>query len=333
MELSTLEQKQLKIFALVAFGMPLLMGIVMYVGYRQHLDLTTLVNTQMYYPAAGGILALWLTKKGDTQMPKIFYGYFLALTFLFVCMSVASVLISNVNWIIISSLLIVVSSLIGWIIYFVTKKDKRRAYGLLGQNYKQTVLMILLFLALYMLRTAIAYFIEGGMSAVLTVFSNGYLWLNTLIIMINFPFAFTAFFGEEYGWRYFLQPLLQKRFGKLNGVIVLGIVWGLWHLPINLFYYSPQTALQSIVGQLITCISYSIFFGYVYMKTNNIWSAVWIHFFNNNLIPVITLSFSADVIANQIVTWPDIVVSLILNGVLFASFALSKQYKQNVNGG
>ena len=51
------------------------------------------------------------------------------------------------------------------------------------------------------------------------------------------------FFGEEYGWRYYLQPVLQKRFGLRAGVIILGVVWGLWHIPDDLFrYYLPFSA-------------------------------------------------------------------------------------------
>lgn len=44
-----------------------------------------------------------------------------------------------------------------------------------------------------------------------------------------------VFFGEEYGWRYFLWPKLQNRFGKRKGVLLLRILWGLWHLPLNFF--------------------------------------------------------------------------------------------------
>ncbi|MCS4523181.1 CPBP family intramembrane metalloprotease [Clostridium botulinum] len=47
-------------------------------------------------------------------------------------------------------------------------------------------------------------------------------------------------FGEEYGWRYFLQTAFQERLGKRKGIIFLGIIWGIWHLPLNLFYYSPK---------------------------------------------------------------------------------------------
>ncbi|MFD7667548.1 CPBP family intramembrane glutamic endopeptidase [Streptomyces sp. NPDC059788] len=38
--------------------------------------------------------------------------------------------------------------------------------------------------------------------------------------------------GEEIGWRCFLQPLLRARFGPLTTSVVVGVVWGSWHVQI-----------------------------------------------------------------------------------------------------
>lgn len=96
-----------------------------------------------------------------------------------------------------------------------------------------------------------------------------------------------AFFGEEYGWRYYLQPLLQKKFGLKGGVILLGCVWAVWHLPIDFFYYTtPDMGLAALASQFVTCISLGIFMAYTYMKTQNIWVPIIIHFLNNNMVVV-----------------------------------------------
>jgi membrane protease YdiL (CAAX protease family) len=46
-----------------------------------------------------------------------------------------------------------------------------------------------------------------------------------------FIFLFIAL-GEEPGWRGFLLPRLEQRFGPLYASLVLGAIWALWHLPL-----------------------------------------------------------------------------------------------------
>jgi CAAX protease family protein len=36
--------------------------------------------------------------------------------------------------------------------------------------------------------------------------------------------------GEELGWRAYLQPYLQTRFPVLRSSLVVGVLWGLWHV-------------------------------------------------------------------------------------------------------
>ena len=85
-----LEKKQLLIFALIAFGIPYLMGIPMAFGYQRGTSLDFFANAQMYYPAAGAIVVFLLTKTEFPMPRRFFYGY-LVLTVLFAISSVLSV--------------------------------------------------------------------------------------------------------------------------------------------------------------------------------------------------------------------------------------------------
>jgi membrane protease YdiL (CAAX protease family) len=46
---------------------------------------------------------------------------------------------------------------------------------------------------------------------------------------------------EEIGWRGFALPLLQRRLSPLAASLVLGLIWGIWHLPAFFLSGTPQS--------------------------------------------------------------------------------------------
>lgn len=324
MEWNETEKKQLIIFAAAAFGLPILMGILMGIGYYQGNDIIAFPNAQMYYPAAGVMLALLFTKRKEELLPKKFYTGFLMTTAVMMITAIVSIIMPQLNWMALGQIPIIIFSIICLILLLLEKKEVRAAYGLRFLNGKKSWLCMLLFLGLYILRLFVNCLIEGQTTMFIDIFTDPMTYAMMFSLIISFFLAFTAFFGEEYGWRYFFQPLLQKRFGLKGGVFVLGVLWGLWHLPINIFYYSPDTWMISVCLQLITCISLGIFFGYGYMKTENIWVPVVMHYINNNMIAVVT--GTAD-IGNQVYRLADIPIMIVIN-LIFAVFIFSKVYKR-----
>lgn len=67
--------------------------------------------------------------------------------------------------------------------------------------------------------------------------------------LVLYPAAYFShfYFGplfEEAAWRGFALPRLQKKFSPLTGTLILGVLWGLWHLPV----YLPSNIQKSGLG-------------------------------------------------------------------------------------
>jgi membrane protease YdiL (CAAX protease family) len=80
-----------------------------------------------------------------------------------------------------------------------------------------------------------------------------------------FPLFIMKFFldaglGEELGWRGFLLPRLQARYSALVSSIIVGIVWGLWHLPLFMLKgMSPTYEMGQTFGVVPSLLGYTVF--------------------------------------------------------------------------
>ena len=171
--------------------------------------------------------------------------------------------------------------MLGWIFLLTEKKTKREDYGLCLHGKLLTALVICVyFLAVKTAMVFLSMAMQGGDSwaEYLAYWRTSAPWVMAVVLVPNFFLSFLPFFGEEYGWRYYLTPALQGRFGARRGALAVGVLWGLWHLPLNLFFYSPDTSLQSIAAQLVVCASLSHQRRLVYMMKLHL-STLFLNFF------------------------------------------------------
>ena len=59
-------------------------------------------------------------------------------------------------------------------------------------------------------------------------------YIMVLVLAAPFMVPIMLFGGglEEAGWRYVLQPELEKKYGFLLSTLTVSVIWWLWHLPL-----------------------------------------------------------------------------------------------------
>ena len=91
-----------------------------------------------------------------------------------------------------------------------------------------------------------------------------YLVTFPIIVLINLPFG--SGLGEEAGWRGFALPKLLERFSPLVASIILGALWGLWHIP-ALLMSSWEGSSQGLL-LFIYVIPLTIIMTWLYCKSH-----------------------------------------------------------------
>jgi membrane protease YdiL (CAAX protease family) len=79
----------------------------------------------------------------------------------------------------------------------------------------------------------------------------------------------TTALAEEPGWRDFALPRLQTRFGAVLGTVVLGLLWGGWHLPLFFTDWGgwPNSTWFQPVLFVASCVPLSLVMTWVFNRT------------------------------------------------------------------
>jgi membrane protease YdiL (CAAX protease family) len=92
---------------------------------------------------------------------------------------------------------------------------------------------------------------------------------------------------EEFGWRGYAQQPLQEKIGVLPASFVIGVVWGLWHLPLW-FMAGDMHSAYSFVAFVMMTISISFVYAWLYNASGKKLIAVLVlHAMSNTAAPLL----------------------------------------------
>jgi len=101
------------------------------------------------------------------------------------------------------------------------------------------------------------------------------------LIWLLFYLLITGPLCEELGWRGFALPRLLNRFSPFTASLILGVIWGVWHLP-SFFLSGMVQKEMSLVLFVIYTPCLSILMTWVFQHTHgSVLSAVMIHYTAN----------------------------------------------------
>jgi uncharacterized protein len=88
-------------------------------------------------------------------------------------------------------------------------------------------------------------------------------------------------FGEEFGWRGYLQPKLMP-LGTANALLLTGVIWGVWHAPAiamghNYGVDHPGAPWAGIAMMTCFCVVAGVFMGWLTWRAGSVWPAVIAH--------------------------------------------------------
>jgi membrane protease YdiL (CAAX protease family) len=112
-----------------------------------------------------------------------------------------------------------------------------------------------------------------------------YVLLQTAYVIPASLMALPLMFGEEFGWRAYLQQKLMP-LGPRKALLLLGVIWTVWHWPAIALGYEYGFGYWGapVVGPLLFLwyvVPLAVVFGWLTIRSGSVWPAAVAHGVNN----------------------------------------------------
>ncbi len=133
--------------------------------------------------------------------------------------------------------------------------------------------------------------------------------ISIVYMLINLPLFIIGGGLEEIGWRGYLQPKLEEKKGYLFSVIIVGLIWSVWHLPLWLVKGTIQSSLSFITYTFLAIIL-SFTLTTIFKYTKSIVLCVVSHAWFNGCVGL-AVYLNSEGFINLNINWKVIVVFVV----------------------
>lgn len=156
------------------------------------------------------------------------------------------------------------------------------------------------------------------------------------ILSLSAVMAWYAF-GEEFGWRAYLYPKLEKLIGTPWACLLGGVIWGLWHMPLTAeghnygrdYWGFPWLG---IILMTVSCVADGFILMWLTKKSGSIFPAAIFHACGNSGGSSVSNFFIVSVDLNktiEIYQWTVFTIPEILFGVICFILLIRESKKAN----
>jgi membrane protease YdiL (CAAX protease family) len=290
--------KQVGTFIGLTFGLTWLLDLALFLkGGLNNPAVTLALQFQMLIPAFSAILLGMFFFKGSLinvnnnhSKSRWFTWYFLFFTLLYG----AAVIFAFIRPGLVQTLntVMLIPSLIGLILAIILRavggKDTFAGVGMGGGKVKLWFLFGLGIIVFAGLQTLLSWLFKMGqpvdLGPLFTEAASTGLSAPLIMIIVTAQtvilgsfLGLLVTFGEEYGWRGYLQSALTG-LGRVRGVALVGIIWGVWHWPVIWMGYNyPGHPYLGSVLMVLLSVGLAFMLGYAVLKAKGIWIAAFLH--------------------------------------------------------